>query len=151
MTAEAELFETAKCLCLASRRAARAITRRFDTALRPYGIRATQFTLLAILALKGPTSIGELAEIIGADRTTLTRNLAVAAGQSLVRIGSGEDARARIASSTARGRQTLRRAFPAWRKTQNELTNALGIKMADNLRQLSHKPPVRKSPGKFTT
>jgi len=146
MTAEADLFETAKCLCLASRRAARAITSRFDTVLRPYGIRATQFTLLAVLALKGPTSIGELAEIIGAERTTITRNLAVAAEQSLVRIGSGVDARARIASITARGRQTLRRAFPAWRKTQNELTNVIGIRTADNLRQLSHRSPVRKSP-----
>jgi DNA-binding MarR family transcriptional regulator len=151
MTAEAELFETAQCLCLASRRAARVITRRFDAALRPYGIKATQFTLLAVLALKGPLSIGALADLIGAERTTLTRNLAVAGEQSLVRIGSGADARARIASITARGRQTLRRAFPAWRKTQNELTNAIGIKTADNLRQLSRGSSARKSPKEFTT
>jgi DNA-binding MarR family transcriptional regulator len=142
MNAEADLLETAKCLCLASRRAARAITRRFDAALRPHGIRATQFTLLAALTLKGPTSIGALAQLMGADRTTLTRNLAVAAEQSLVRIGAGEDARARIASITARGRQTLRRAFPAWRKTQNELTRAMGATAADHLRQLSRGSPV---------
>jgi DNA-binding MarR family transcriptional regulator len=132
-----DLLETSQCLCLASRRAARAITRRFDAALRAHGIKATQFTLLATLALKGSLSIGALAEFIGADRTTLTRNLAVAEAQSLVRIGSGEDARARIASITARGRQTLRRAFPVWRQVQNELTHGIGMQTADTIRQLS--------------
>jgi DNA-binding MarR family transcriptional regulator len=140
--AEPDLLETAQCLCLASRSAARAVTRRFDNALRPHGIRATQFTLLATLALKGPLSVGALAEFIGADRTTLTRNLAVAKAQSLVRIASGEDARARIASITPHGRQTLRRAFPVWRRTQNELTGVIGIETADSLRRLSRKPSV---------
>jgi DNA-binding MarR family transcriptional regulator len=142
MTAEPDLFETVQCLCLASRRAARAITRQFDTALRPHGIKATQFTLLAALALKGPQPIGALAEFIGVDRTTLTRNLAVAREQSLVRIGSGEDARARVASITARGHQTLRRAFSAWRETQHELSNAIGVVASDSLRRLSRKSPV---------
>jgi len=145
------MIETAQCLCLASRRAARAITRRFDQALRPHGIRATQFTLLAALALKGPQSIGTLAEFIGADRTTLTRNLAVAEERALVRIGSAEDGRERIASITARGRQTLRRAFPAWRETQSALTGAIGTGTADSLRQLSRQPSVRSSSREVTT
>ena len=134
---DTDLFETTKCLCLASRRAARAITRRFDTSLRPFGIKATQFTLLAALELKGPQPVGALAEFIGAQRTTLTRNLAVAEGQLLVAVGSGSDARARIASITPRGRQTLRRAFLAWRRTQAELTTAMGSKTAESLRRLS--------------
>lgn len=137
MNPDPDLFETTQCLCLASRRAARVITRRFDASLRPLGIKATQFTLLAALELKGPQSVGALAEFIGAERTTLTRNLAVAEEQSLVAIRSGTDARARIASITPRGRQTLRRAFPAWRTTQAELTTAMGIKTAENLRRLS--------------
>jgi DNA-binding MarR family transcriptional regulator len=137
-----DLMETAQCLCLASRRAARAITRRFDAALRPFGIRPTQFTLLAVLELKGPQSIGALAEMIGADRTTLTRNLAAAESRSLVTIGSGKDARARIAAIAPRGRQALRRAFPAWRRTQAELTRNMGVATADNLRRLSRKPSV---------
>ena len=133
----AVLLETTQCLCLASRRAARAITRRFDTALRPHGIRATQFTLLAALELKGPQPVGELADFMGADRTTLTRNLAVAQEQSLVAIRPGDDARSRIASITPRGRQTLTRAFPVWRRTQSELTDAIGTGTADTLRQIS--------------
>jgi DNA-binding MarR family transcriptional regulator len=142
MTIEPELLETTHCLCLASRRTARAITRRFDAALRPFGIKATQFTLLATLELKGPQPVGALAAFIGAERTTLTRNLAVAEGQSLVTIRPGADARARIVCIAARGRQVLRRTFPVWRRTQNELTGLIGIETADSLRRLSRKPSV---------
>jgi DNA-binding MarR family transcriptional regulator len=143
MSTDRDLFETTQCLCLASRRAARAITRRFDKELKAHGIKATQFTLLAALELRGPQSIGELAELIGADRTTLTRNLSVAEEQSLIGIRRGEDARARIASITAKGRQTLTRAFPSWCKVQDELTDAVGKPAADSLRRFSDGPSIR--------
>lgn len=73
-----ELIETAQCLCLASRRAARAITRAFDRELRVHGLRATQFTLLATLSLKGEQTIGELAAFIVTEKTTMLRNVALA-------------------------------------------------------------------------
>lgn len=138
-----DLFETRQCLCLASRRAARAITRLFDRALRTHGIRATQFTLLAALELKGPQSVGELAELLVADRTTVTRNLAVAEEQSLISIRSGEDARSRIASITTDGRRKLMQAFPTWRTVQEALTQAIGPQAADSLRRLADGPPIR--------
>jgi DNA-binding MarR family transcriptional regulator len=142
MSVAPDLLETTQCLCLASRRAARAITRQFDRALRAHGIKATQFTLLAALTLKGPQSISELAEFIGADRTTLTRNLAVAEQQSLVAIRPGEDARARIVSITSIGRHTLRRAFASWRQVQGGVTANIGKQAADSLRELSGGPSV---------
>jgi DNA-binding MarR family transcriptional regulator len=136
------VFETTQCLCLASRRAARAITRQFDRAMRAHGIRATQFTLLSALELKGSQPIGELAELIGVERTTLTRNLAVAEESSLVDIRPGDDARARIVSITSTGRHALRRALPTWRRVQGELTGAIGKGAADGLRQLSGGPSL---------
>jgi DNA-binding MarR family transcriptional regulator len=138
-----QLIQTRQCLCLASRRAARAITQQFDRALRAHGIRATQFTLLAVLELKGPQSIGALADLLGADRTTVTRNLAVAEQQSLVGVSPGEDARARIASITTEGRRILRRAFTTWRAVQESLTRAMGRETADSLRRISGEPASR--------
>lgn len=132
-----DLSACADCLCLASRRAARTITRAFDGMLRPHGVRATQFSLLALLALKGPQSIGDLAEALGAERTTLTRNIARIEEQSLVSSRPGEDPRARIVSITPKGRKLLTKAFPAWRKAQAELTARIGQPLADNLRQLA--------------
>lgn len=132
-----DLSACADCLCLASRRAARTITRAFDAMLRPHGVRATQFTMLAMLELKGPQSIGDLAEALGAERTTLTRNIARIEEQSLVSSRPGDDPRSRIVSITPKGRKLFTKAFPAWRKAQADLTARIGQPLADNLRQLA--------------
>src|SRR5690242_19892218 len=105
MIEHTELRACADCLCLASRRASRAITRFYDRSLRPHGIRVTQFTILAMLELRGPTPIGALAEALGMERTTLTRNLALLESRRWVDVrGSREDARSRVASIAAKGR-----------------------------------------------
>ena len=141
MYADPALFETTRCLCLASRRAARAITREFDQALRAYGLRATQFTLLAALHLAGPRSIGELAELLSADRTTLTRNLAVAEQHGWVRLRADRnDARSRIAAITPAGSRVLKTALPAWRAVQQHLLDEIGPRTAESLRQLAGGP-----------
>jgi DNA-binding MarR family transcriptional regulator len=132
----------ADCLCLASRQAARKITRTFDKHLRPHGVRATQFSLLAILHLKGPQSIGGLAVSLGADRTTLTRNLSLIEAQSLVSIRTGEDARSQIVSIMPKGKNTLTKAFPAWREAQSALTAAIGSPLADSLRHIARLPQI---------
>src|SRR4029077_11096680 len=69
----ADLSLCTQCHCLAARRRARAITRHFEAELRPHGLRATQFSILAALALAGTLPMGELAELLGLERTTLTR------------------------------------------------------------------------------
>jgi DNA-binding MarR family transcriptional regulator len=141
MPPDPALFETTRCLCLAARRASRMITREFDQALRTRGLRATQFTLLAALHLAGPKSIGDLAEILSADRTTLTRNLAVAEQHGWVTLQAGrEDARSRIASVTPKGSHILSAAMPAWRKTQQRLTDLMGAQAAASLRELAGGP-----------
>ncbi|MGH7553876.1 MAG: MarR family winged helix-turn-helix transcriptional regulator [Longimicrobiales bacterium] len=130
-------LECADCLCLASRKAARAITRAYERELRPYGLRATQFSLLVMLELKGPQPLGALARALGAERTTLTRNLALIERQSLVETRPGEDARERILAITPSGRRTLQKALPAWRKAQAELTSTIGAPLAQSLRRLA--------------
>jgi DNA-binding MarR family transcriptional regulator len=63
------------CLCLAAQRAARAVARRFDEALRPVGLTSGQFSLLMSLNRPKPPSIGSVAALLAMDRTTLTANL----------------------------------------------------------------------------
>jgi DNA-binding MarR family transcriptional regulator len=141
------LFETTRCLCLAVRRASRAITREFDQALRLHGLRATQFTLLSALHLGGSRSIGDLAEMLSADRTTLTRNLAVAEQHGWVTLRADvNDARSRIAAITNRGSRTLEAALPTWRKTQQRLTETIGEQTAASLRKLAGGPCVMPVP-----
>ncbi len=88
------------CTCANLRKAARAVTQVYDQALRPTGLKATQFTMLATLSNRGDLPLSRLAEALVMDRTTLTRNLKPLVGKGLVRID--QDQRACPSSSTSR-------------------------------------------------
>lgn len=127
MNTQSDLRACSECLCLTSRRAARTMTRAFDRQLRPYGIRATQFTILAMLELRGPTPIGTLAESLGMERTTLTRNLALLEAKRWVDIRADkDDARARIVATAPKGRAMVATALPAWQKAQAAASAEIG-------------------------
>src|SRR5262249_16029087 len=121
-----DLSEGANCLCLASRRAARALTRAYDRHLRAEGIRATQLSLLVVLALRGPTRRGLLAHARGPERTPLPRNRALLEKGKGVGVRPGEDSGARIAELPASGRRKAETAVPAWREAQAAAFAALG-------------------------
>jgi DNA-binding MarR family transcriptional regulator len=99
----------------------------YEEKLRPHGLRATQFSILAALALKGPTSVGELAELLGLERTTLTRSAALLQRNGWVGTGRSEDAREHPLRLTPAGLQRLEGAFPAWKEAQK----IVGQKLAD--------------------
>jgi DNA-binding MarR family transcriptional regulator len=111
---------------MASRRAARGITAVFDRHLRSYGVRGTQFTVLVNLMLRGGMSLTALANVLGMDRTTLTRNVAILAANGWAENGPGADARAHVVSVTDEGRAIVRKALPAWRKAQASVADAFG-------------------------
>ncbi len=119
MDGNAELAACRDCYCLAARRAARAITRLYDAKLRPHGLRSTQFSILAALALKGPTPMGELAELLGLEHTTLSRSSARLERDGWITTASTKDARKRPLELTPAGRRKLEDAFPAWREVQD--------------------------------
>lgn len=125
------------CTCFNLRKAARAVTQRYDDALRPSGLRSTQFTLLALLAGHGAMGMNELAAASVTDRTTLTRNLAVLERDALVQTRPAEDdARVRLAELTGRGRQRLSAALPLWEGVQAAMLDQLGAAPLDVLRGL---------------
>jgi DNA-binding MarR family transcriptional regulator len=116
----------ASCACLNIRKAARAVTQFYDDVLRPSGLRNTQLTLLMLLRGHGPMSITRLAEAALADRTTLTRNLALLEKRKLVRIASGQDARVRVVELTDAGDDAIDDAFPLWEEAQAMITSRMG-------------------------
>jgi len=121
VAARVDLSVTRACRCLAARRLARVVTRLFERKLRPHGLRATQFSVLAALALKGPTPIAELAAALDLERTTLTRITAVLERHGWVGAVRAGDARRRPLRLTAGGRRKAERAFPAWKEAQDQL------------------------------
>src|SRR5437667_9948591 len=77
------------CLCLHLQRAARAVARRFDAALRPLGLTSGQFSLLMSLNRPEPASIGNVSALLAMDRTTLTANLKPHERRGLVTVTVG--------------------------------------------------------------
>jgi DNA-binding MarR family transcriptional regulator len=139
-TQQAVSFETTHqvrdaCLCLHAQRAARALARRFDAALKPAGLTNGQFSLLNALNAPQPPPLSRVAALMGADRTTLT-----AALKPLVRRGLAEvqvddrDSRVRRLALTEAGRSRLAEALPLWTRAHAELEAGLAAVDPDGLR-----------------
>jgi DNA-binding MarR family transcriptional regulator len=130
------------CLCLHVQRAARALARRFDDALRPVGLTQGQFSLLTALNRAEPPTMGEVANLLALDRTTLTANLKPLERRGLVKvIVDPDDRRSRRLILTAAGRSSLAAAAPIWKREHARLERLLNAAGADmiraGLRQLS--------------
>ena len=117
--------EPLDCVCYRLRRTARTAARSYDKALRPSGLRNTQFTLLASLNGLGETRIGDLSEKLAIDGTTLTRNPEVLVRRGLIENISAEDARVRNVRLTGLGQETYEGALPLWRQAQKLLLEAI--------------------------
>src|SRR5579859_7033491 len=103
------------CLCLHAQRAARALARRFDEALRPFDLTNGQFSLLMSLNRPAPPSMGPVASLLAMDRTTLTAALKPLERRGLVEVAHDPaDRRSRILILTPKGRQLLARAVVVW-------------------------------------
>ena len=109
------------CACRRLRGAARAVTRLYDDALRPTGLRTTQFTLLVAADLLGGPQVSQLADRLALERTSLTRELKLLEERGLVSIRPGEDRRARVVEVTSKGRNALAAAYPRWRAAQSRV------------------------------
>lgn len=114
------------CLCLHLQRAARAVARRFDEALRPVTLTSGQFSLLMALNRPQPPNIGSVAALLGVDRTTLTANLKPLERRGLVTVTiDAADKRNRLMSLTPAGRALLVAAVPVWRRTHAAIERRL--------------------------
>ena len=117
----AELEDFQDCLCLALRRTTRLVTQRYDAALRPFGLRATQLPILTAAATGDGVRLAPLAESLGMDRTTLLRNVRPLVRRRLVDVRRAAGHRHDELRATAKGRALLARIYPAWRGVQDEM------------------------------
>jgi len=107
------------------RKAMRAVSQVYDDALRPAGIRGTQFSLLVAIRMAAPVTVTQLADKAVMDRTTLTRNLDVLVKQGLIALDAGDDRRTRMVTITGQGRAVLIQAHPLWEQAQSRLRKSM--------------------------
>lgn len=121
-----EIAECRECTCFNLRKATRIVTQIYDDAMRPTGLRATQFALLVHASGMGPVPLTRLAEEMATDRTTLARNLELPVKEGLLKIEDGKDRRSRIVNITDSGLKKLAEAYPIWKRTQDEVKGIIG-------------------------
>lgn len=128
------------CTCAVLRRTARRVTRLYDEALRPSGLRLTQYSVLANVERAnageaGPPTVTELADRLEMERTTLTRNLKPLAKAGLLRIAPGPDQRSRAVEITEQGRAAVARARPLWQEAERRFRRTVGREASAELRR----------------
>lgn len=132
---ETTRFVRDHCLCLHAQRAARALARRFDEALRPLGLTNGQFSLIMALNRPEPPSLGAVASLLAMDHTTLTAALKPLERRGLVRTAANpKDRRSRLLALTGEGQSLLAAAVPIWQGTHADLDGMLSAQDADEIR-----------------
>uniref|UniRef100_A0A372IPA5 MarR family transcriptional regulator n=2 Tax=Paracidobacterium acidisoli TaxID=2303751 RepID=A0A372IPA5_9BACT len=124
------------CLCLHVQRAARALARRFDEALRPLDLTNGQFSLMMSLNRPEPPAMGSVASLLAMDRTTLTAALKPLERRDLIHITADpSDRRSRLLALTPKGRSLLARAVPIWEREHLEIEKLIPDGDPGNLRK----------------
>jgi DNA-binding MarR family transcriptional regulator len=123
------------CLCLHVQRAARALARRFDIALKPVGLTNGQFSLMMSLNRPEPPPMGPVAALLAMDQTTLTAALKPLERRGWVSIvPNPKDRRGRLLQLTTEGKAVLASAVPIWEETHAEVEAKLPDGGANELR-----------------
>ena len=130
-----------QCLCFATQRAARRLARRFDRLFAPLGLTNGQFSMLIALSGQWRPRLGELADFLGMDSTTMTAAIKPLEKRGLVALQVDEaDARVRRPRLTEEGHAVVAKAVPLWReehaKVQAELVGQDAAALAQILGQL---------------
>lgn len=122
------------CTCFRLRRAARRVSQIYDHELAATGLSLNQYSILRHAERGEHCLLGELADALGMQRTTLTRNLKPLLEAGWLQEGRGEDARQRLISLTARGRKRIASAQPHWLRAQRRIEASYGAARTDRLR-----------------
>src|SRR5881397_3952628 len=121
-----------RCVCNTLRMVTRAVTQLYDDALRPSGLRATQFSILATIAGKNEANLKQLEDALAIDQTTLTRSLNLLERDRLIERAPHPDRRIKAMRLTPKGRRALDVARPLWARAQDRVLRELGTKAWDD-------------------
>ena len=113
------------CSAFKVRRLSRQVTQLYDQAIRPAGLKSTQFHLLTVIGEAGPLTVGRLADLIGAERTSVSRALQAVEAGGWVEVGPGSDGRSKSVRLSEHGRALLDRVEPLRAEQEQAFRQAL--------------------------
>lgn len=114
------------CIAMRSRVINRVISRIYDEALRPHGIKGSQMSILAVISGFGRAEPSEICRLLQLDASTLSRNVSRMKSKGWLNADPRSDRRAHRLELTANGERIIEEAFSSWQEAQNKVTSALG-------------------------
>jgi DNA-binding MarR family transcriptional regulator len=135
-----DIAETTAATCLATRvrQLSRIITRMYDDAMRPLGITASQYTLLAQLASRDGITAVEIGHELDIEKSTLSRNLKRLLALGMIIMDPPAGRRGRGLHLTSKGQVILKDAYPVWQAAQSRSVAAMGVDTRSKLDDLLH-------------
>jgi DNA-binding MarR family transcriptional regulator len=126
-----------ECVAVRLRLLTRAVTNIYNRELRPHGLTIGQMNILVAASYLGPVKQQDVCQALHLEKSTLSRDLVRMRAQGWISEAPGEDGRVTILTVTTAGKQLLEKAFPAWRKAQEETKALLGREEAAALDRLA--------------
>lgn len=123
------------CYCGSIRQASRIVTQLYDQALKPSGVKITQFGILRLLSAYPGLTTGDIADALAMDSTTLTRTLKIIQDNAWIEASPGKDRRERHWNVTATGKARMAEALPLWKAAQKEFAQMANDVDLDGLTQ----------------
>ena len=124
------------CTNLKLRQLMRRVSRHYDAEVGKTGLKGTQYSLLSHVVRLGPIRPGDLARTMKLDASTLSRNLRPLIEAGWIELAPGADARSRLVSATAAGREKRQEAQRRWRVAQEGINQLLGARRVIELHSL---------------
>ena len=115
-------------ICIASNigKANRIVSRIYEEAFREVGISSPQFALLVALVISPGSTSSEIAETLGSDPSTVSRNTELLVKRGLISVKPGVDRRVRTFSLTEHGESTIQCCVPRWKRAQRAALRKIG-------------------------
>lgn len=129
MREEPELFAEIQETCVAYNlaKAYKAVNRMYEEELREVNLTNSQFAILVTLARYGRMSSHHIADRVGSDPSTISRNMELLERRELVeRTIDSRDRRVRVYSITDAAEQVLNDGIERWKRAQRKAVRLLG-------------------------
>lgn len=127
-----------ECYCRRLRSITAHVSKMYDRYLKEAGITCQQFSTLEHIRALEPVSVTTLAETMGLDRTSMSRNLKLL-GENLMIEDKAGHGRSRSIVLSKQGREILEKAEKQWEKAQVEMENVMGTGQLRHLEEMEKK------------
>ena len=122
------------CIGARTRILNRAISRLYDEAVRPHGLKFSQMNILTVVTVHEPIQQIDVRRILSLEKSTLSRNVALMEAKGWIESLPGEG-KNRLLQTTPVGRQLLLDAAPDWQRAQERVVSMLGKRTAAEIMQ----------------